>query len=215
MLWQRSAVNVCLACIFISAHACINCSRDDHVIQMGAVLSRPFTNRAESSADTVHRSGYLLFFPLPLRPLCGTSSSRDVQRTAHKPRQQEKQVANVMSGRSSSNRGRRSHKRGGFDSGGGGGGGRSSGYSNRYSNEPPPRFKRNGDTRSGGSSDGRGGYEHYEDHGGRGSGSYSPHKNKQQPGSNSAPRSNFGEWLRQTDTHTLFKNQYVYLPKIL
>ena len=154
---------------------------------MGAVLSRPFTNRAR-----VLTQEWLLFLPLPLRPLEQAETCRG------KRTNREKQVANVMSGRSSSNRGRRSHRRGGFDSGGGGG--KSAGYSNRYSNEPPPRFKRNGDTRGGGSSDGRGSYDHYEDHG-RGSGSYSPHKNKQQqPGSNSAPRSNFGE-LSHTHTH--------------
>lgn len=121
--------------------------------------------------------------PLPLR---WTTSYRQLQRTVHNSCRRERQVANVMSGRPSSNRGKRSHKRGGggFDSG-------RPGYSNRFSNEPPPRFKRNGEPRGGGSSDGRGNYDHYEDHG-RGSGSYSPHKNKQQ-GSSSAPRSNFGK----------------------
>ena len=99
-----------------------------------------------------------------------------------------------MSGRSSFNRGkqRSGHGQrrggGGFDSGGG-----RSGYSNRHSNEPPPRFKRNGDARGSGSSDGRGGYDHYEADHGRGSGSYSPHKGRQQS-SNSSPRSNFGEY---------------------
>ena len=158
-------------------------SREYHVLEIGCGIDPPLTHISIGAA--------IIILSIDPSSLCGINPSLKAfilaEDSAHDSATKSK-VTNVMSGRPSSTRGKRSGhgKRGGggFDSGG------RSGYSNRYSNEPPPRFKRNGDARSSGSSDGRGGYDHYED---RGSGSYSPHKGRQQ-GSNSSQRSNFGKY---------------------